>query len=351
MIRRLYAHNFRSLENFEMTFTPGQPTVLMGANGSGKSSVRLALEFIRDCFEGKATGIYFTDEDEESAMFEADFFINGVDYAYQVAISKDQSGQLASSGHRIGKLSDEQLVIDGLAVYVRSGLTIKSSAGEITLGEEFVSKSSLRFEPRIKSVLEFFERSYSLNPVPILIGLFDADYVNYSDASWLFVKAKAFLGESARNAVGLLSTLQSMIVGLEDFVPSSESVIFKRPKRLASISAKDLSDGEKILFLAAYLISTAKAGRSDFLFWDEPECFLAKSELQSVTMKLVDAYKDGQLILCTHDAGVADVFDPEHVLWFYRDQGTGPTRYKKLSELPAGGPLSTRLARGDLDPE
>ena len=58
MLRRLYIDNYRSLVNFELKF--GQVNLLMGANGSGKSSVFAALaglrrlvydgESVRECF-------------------------------------------------------------------------------------------------------------------------------------------------------------------------------------------------------------------------------------------------------------------------------------------------------------
>ena len=47
MIERLYVHNFRCLENFELV-TKGLPTALLiGPNGSGKSSVRRVLELLQ----------------------------------------------------------------------------------------------------------------------------------------------------------------------------------------------------------------------------------------------------------------------------------------------------------------
>lgn len=47
MIRRFYVHNFRCLENFELPVS-GQPSVLLiGKNGSGKTTVGLALWLLR----------------------------------------------------------------------------------------------------------------------------------------------------------------------------------------------------------------------------------------------------------------------------------------------------------------
>ena len=52
MIERLYIHNFRCLQNFELV-TRGIPTALLiGGNGSGKSSVRQVLELLQSVGRG-----------------------------------------------------------------------------------------------------------------------------------------------------------------------------------------------------------------------------------------------------------------------------------------------------------
>lgn len=350
MIRRLYVHNFRSLENFEMHFTPGQPTVLMGANGSGKSSVRLALEYARYCFVGAATGFRFDDTKEGSSFLEAEFVLNETQYVYHVEFGNADPVDTDDLGFWDGQIATERLTIDGQERFLREGLRIQSTSGSIGLSSSFTNITSLQFEATAEPVRAFWRTANLLNPVPSVISSFGVQDQMKSDASWLYWASSQLIGKSAREAVAFLSALQSLLSDLEDFSVDKQSVFFTRHKRQARVLARSLSDGEKMLFLAAYLISAAKVGQANFLLWDEPESFLAKSELQGLTRMLKHAYKDGQLILCTHDADVANVFDPEHVLWFYRDQGTGPTRYKKLSELPEGGPLSVRLALGDLDP-
>ena len=46
MIRRLYVHNFRCLENFELPISGQRSALLIGENGSGKTTVGLALEIL-----------------------------------------------------------------------------------------------------------------------------------------------------------------------------------------------------------------------------------------------------------------------------------------------------------------
>ena len=53
MLERLYVHNFRCLENFE--FKPGEtPSVLLiGKNGTGKSTIRQVLAILQAIGRGE----------------------------------------------------------------------------------------------------------------------------------------------------------------------------------------------------------------------------------------------------------------------------------------------------------
>lgn len=48
MIKRLYVHNFRCLENFELPISGLSSVLLVGGNGSGKSTIGRALEVLQN---------------------------------------------------------------------------------------------------------------------------------------------------------------------------------------------------------------------------------------------------------------------------------------------------------------
>ena len=52
VIRRLYVHNFRCLENFEPSVAGQSSVLLIGKNGSGKSTVAAALEILQGIGRG-----------------------------------------------------------------------------------------------------------------------------------------------------------------------------------------------------------------------------------------------------------------------------------------------------------
>src|ERR1017187_2189981 len=52
VIRRFYVHNFRCLENFELPVSGLSSVLLIGKNGSGKTTVGLALEILQRIARG-----------------------------------------------------------------------------------------------------------------------------------------------------------------------------------------------------------------------------------------------------------------------------------------------------------
>src|SRR5580704_16526425 len=52
VIRRLYVHNFRCLENFELPISGLSSALLIGKNGSGKTTVGLALQILQKIARG-----------------------------------------------------------------------------------------------------------------------------------------------------------------------------------------------------------------------------------------------------------------------------------------------------------
>src|SRR5260370_23954034 len=52
VIRRLYVHNFRCLENFELPISGQSPVLPIGDNGSRKTTVGLALKILQKIARG-----------------------------------------------------------------------------------------------------------------------------------------------------------------------------------------------------------------------------------------------------------------------------------------------------------
>ncbi len=120
MIRRLYVHNFRCLENFDLK-PDGMPSVLLiGKNGSGKSAVGVALEILQKI--GRGTNlvrdlVWPKDLSRGRAdvpmRFEIQVELGAKTYAYTLAL------ELPTAAGKGLRVLEETLDVDGRAVYNR----------------------------------------------------------------------------------------------------------------------------------------------------------------------------------------------------------------------------------------
>ena len=97
MIRRLYVHNFRCLENFELPVSGQSSVLLIGKNGSGKTTVGLALEILQKIARGtNRVGSLVRPEDlargrtDVPARFEIEVDLKGTIYEYAIAFELPQ---------------------------------------------------------------------------------------------------------------------------------------------------------------------------------------------------------------------------------------------------------------------
>lgn len=119
MIRRSYVHNFRCLQNFELPLS-GQPSVLLiGRNGSGKTTVGLAFWMLRklarsvnrvdDLVKPKDFAQGRTDV---PVRFEIEVELDGRIYGYIVAFGFPPD-------FKEPRVLEERLMVDGNPVYTR----------------------------------------------------------------------------------------------------------------------------------------------------------------------------------------------------------------------------------------
>lgn len=113
-----------------------------------------------------------------------------------------------------------------------------------------------------------------------------------------------------------------------------------------TLSAGELSDGQRSLLLLHGLLVGA-LDRARLAFLDEPETGLAPHEMQpwlAAAAAALDAH-DGQLFVISHHPAVIDYLAPERTLGFSRPHG-GPTRIDDITlETTGGARVSEWLAR------
>jgi ABC-type oligopeptide transport system ATPase subunit len=119
VIRRFYVHNFRCLENFELPVAGHSSILLIGNNGSGKTTVGLALEILQKIARGtnRVDNLVkpkdFTRGRTDVPMrFELEVELKDKNYEYDIAFE-------FPPGFKELRVCEERLSVGGKTVYAR----------------------------------------------------------------------------------------------------------------------------------------------------------------------------------------------------------------------------------------
>ena len=118
-----------------------------------------------------------------------------------------------------------------------------------------------------------------------------------------------------------------------------------------AIPFADLSDGEKCFMICAMVLAANDAYGPLVCFWDEPDNYLALSEVGHFIVALRKAFQSGgQFIATSHNPEAIRRFSDETTLVLHRKNHMEPTQVRPLREIAVKGDLVGTLIRDDLEP-
>ncbi|HKI05833.1 MAG TPA: hypothetical protein VKK31_27885 [Thermoanaerobaculia bacterium] len=364
MLKRIFADNFRALVNFE--FRPGQLSLLLGGNGSGKTTVFEVLGKLRDLI---VLGLPASDlfsltrtrwETRDVQRFEVDVEGDGGIYRYVLEI------QHPEETHGKPFIRSENVTFDGVLLY-------RSSAGEIQLyrddqsaGPVFPFRPDQSFLPyldppgarqmtRLAAFKELVAGFWIVQPNPFVI-----DLVSKED--------QVSLDRNGRNFPSFFSYLNSerpdvrteLEKRLHDALPGFRNLLFRRvgdaKLLLAAFSEDDklpveynlleLSEGQRVLAVL-YAAVCGLFHREAVLCFDEPDNFVSLSEIQPWLQVLRDTLelRGGQAMIISHHPEVMDYLALDSLWQFERP--SGPVIARPLeADIASPLKLSELVARG-----
>jgi len=130
MLQRIYLHNFRCLENFELTLKEMSSALLIGKNGAGKSTIASALEVLQSIGRGinrvgklVQSKDFAHDRDDVPIHFEIEVLLDEKLYQYVIAFELPEN-------FRELRVFEEQLLVKGNPIYSRqeSQVTLHTSS-------------------------------------------------------------------------------------------------------------------------------------------------------------------------------------------------------------------------------
>jgi predicted ATPase len=369
VIRRLYVHNFRCLENFELPISGLPSALLIGRNGSGKTTVGLALEILQRIARGtNRVGDLVKPKDlargrtDVPVRFEIEVELNARIYAYVIAFEFPE-------GFKELRVLEEKLAVGGKAVYSRNRAQVSlaktsgEGAAKYSIDWHLVALPIVQ-EQSAKDPLSIFKqwlaRMLILRPMPSLISG-DSDNETLQPnlqvtnfAAWF----SGLLGVVPGAYPDIADYLKQVMPDLLDIQnpasgPDSKSIVvqFSNGHGSLKVPLEDLSDGEKCFMICAVVLAAKNTFEQVLCFWDEPDNYLALSEVGHFVLALRRAFQSGgQFIATSHNPEAIERFSKENTLILYRKNHLEPTLVRPLSEIELSGDLVDALIRNDVEP-
>lgn len=357
MLSRIHLHNYNCFENFELELS--QRLLIVGSNGSGKSSLWEALASIQDI---AVRGHEVTDEfptrtltrwlHEDAQRFALEFQLGTDRYRYELELVHDRR-------RRVPTIALERVALQG--DISRSLYEIKD--GKVHLYGDHPSPSPrTTFDfGRKRSFLPDLEEGHdnqrliavreALGALWLLAPSRRFEATASDEALWLDRRGqnlaawlRGLFAERAGMSAALLEDLRPIMVGLQDIgmKPISRdvrelSLTFRGAGRDYPSAVDELSDGQRILLLL-YAFRRGIVDRTVTAFVDEPETGLAPHEMQPwlAAMSADVEERGGQFLAASHHPAVVDYMAPHRAVRLFRPGGMA-VRFDEVTLETTGG--------------
>jgi predicted ATPase len=369
VIRRFYVHNYRCLENFELPIADRSSTLLIGKNGAGKTTVGLAFEILQKIARGTNRVDEFVKpkdlargRTDAPMRFEIEVKLGGLTYEYLIAFD-------FPPGFKELRVFEERLSVNGNPFFTRALAQVHLARTNQENEARFRLDWHLAALPIVQEQTEkdplfvfkqWLARALILRPIPSLIkGSSEQETLQPNTQGTDFASWFSGLLAFAPAAYGKIDNYLKQV--MPDFKDIKNPVIGKDSRSLevqfsndlgnVNIPFADLSDGEKCFMICAMVLAANDAYGPLVCFWDEPDNYLALSEVGHFIMALRKAFQSGgQFITTSHNPEAIRRFSEENTLVLYRKSHLEPTNVRPVSELKVNGELVSALIRGDVEP-
>ncbi len=364
MIERLYAHNFRCLENFTLDFAGRKSILLIGRNGAGKSTVIECMKLFQGICRGSnrvrdliAVSDFWQHRTDQPMRFELEVTLAGKRFKYSLSFEWPLN-------FREARVLDESLSVDGNSIFTRHHAQIQL-AGGAAFGLDWHTVALPVIEERpgdraIQDIKTFLGTMVLVAPIPANMTGFaeEPSLLLHRDAANYASCLRALLGQKPA-AYGVFESYVKTVIPDFSSIENVERgergtqliVKFEQqsPQRNLPVEFKVLSDGEKCFFLSAYLIASNTVGSLNFCMWDEPDNHLSLSEVgQLITSLRKMTNRTGQFVATSHHPETVRKFSDETTFVLARKSHLDPSIPRPLGEFSYQGDLINALIRDEI---
>ncbi len=366
MFKRLYVDNYKCLVNFELPLQ--ELTLLLGADGAGKTSVLDVMFAVRQLLNGTAkitdSGIFSNRtltvwQSRKQQVFELEAQLKEEQFTYRLEVEHEEVGKRA-------RITLESLTANQQPLFRFERGDVRLFRDDHSEGPTFSSDQSesalARVAPRPENTR--LTRFLNFATKVIVCGLYPASFETEAaeEASLLHRDARNFAAwfwhmqlERPDRVTDFTKALHNVIDGFQGLRLEKAGldtralmVRFAEEERRYEFRLDEISDGQRAL-IALYALVLLAADQGYTLFLDEPENYVALTEIQPWLVELADSCGDSvpQAVLCSHHLELIDYLGGKHGLLLRRET-TGVTRAESLTTMPTEGglKLSEIIARG-----
>ena len=364
MLTRIYIDNFRCFVNFE--YRPARRQVIIGANGSGKSSLLDALLFLRQIFvRGDVFEEFFVLNqrtrwlNQPRLTCEVEAALEGKNYVYRLVI--EPWGE-----HSRARVVEETVHMDRKPIF-------EFANGEVHLyNDRFEHKVTYPFdwhrsalatiaERKDNQLLTKFKRWFAnllcfrINPIGMGGRAEGEDLYPNLYLSNIAAWYRHLVQADQRQNAALLDSLHSVLEGFSflPLKPVGENVrvlmadFTGSSGRSIKFGFHELSDGQRCL-ICLYAILHFVLAKGCTVILDEPDNYVSLREIQPWLTAVGDSIEDGggQILLISHHPELINQWAPGCGVQFIRE-GVGPVRVKEFNgEADSGLTPAELIARG-----
>jgi predicted ATPase len=351
MLTRLYIDNFRCLVNFE--YRPARKQLIVGRNGSGKTTVLDALFFLRQ-FASRGDNLdksFILSQrtrwlNQPKQSFELEAVLDDRKYVYRLVIEESQSPPVPRVSLETVHVDEKpafefengnvQLYNDHFERLVNYPFDAVHSA----LAATAATKDNLiltRFRQWFGTLLCFRINPFSMGARAETEALYpDIQLSNF--AAWYRHLLQANPNDSAALRESLCAVIDDFeYLGLDPYVENVR-LLFAQLARPSGPSFKvyfnELSDGQRCL-ICLYAILHFALAKGSTVILDEPDNFVSLREIQPWLMRVADMVEErrGQILLISHHPEIIDQWAPTCGIQFVRD-GVSPVLVEEFRGDP-----------------
>jgi len=369
MIKRFYVNNFRCFENFELPVAGQSSALLIGKNGTGKTTVSFALEIMQKIARGTnrvrdlvGPQDFSRGRSDAPMRFEIETELDGKTYNYSIAFEYPE-------GFKELRVLDEELKVDGKPVYTRSlaqvhiAKTGQDGQAQFRIDWHLVALPIIQHQSDKDPLFVIRERLADmliLRPTPSLMRGDSEQETRRPNpevvefGAW-FSGLLAYAPSAYSQIDGYLKDVMPDLTDIKNRPVGRDSrsleVQFSRDQASLTLPFTALSDGEKCFMICAMVLAANRVHSPLVCFWDEPDNYLALDEVGHFVMALRKAFQSGgQFIATSHNPEAIRRFSDENTFVLYRNSHLEHTIIRPLSEVQVQGDLVGALIRGDLRP-